>query len=74
MIIFNNPENEKKKLELEGIITNLDKEYQLTVKEIVGEFSERQEVIKLLVEKVPEILEREIENINFDEIRLVELL
>ena len=41
MIIFNNPENEKKKLELEGIITNLDKEYQLTVKEIVGEFSER---------------------------------
>ena len=31
-------------------------------------------MIKLLIEKVPDILDREIEGINFDEIRLVELL
>lgn len=42
MIIFNNPENEKKRLELESIISNLDKEYSTTIKEILSEFNERE--------------------------------
>lgn len=31
-------------------------------------------MIRVLVERVPEILDQEIEDLNFDEIRLVELL
>lgn len=42
MIVFNNPENERKKVELEALMANLDKEFQLGVKEIVEEFGEKE--------------------------------
>lgn len=39
MIVFNNPENQKKKTELETIISSLDGECKYLLKEIANEFN-----------------------------------